>query len=221
MRSRLASAIGVGTARHGIIGRMRILFVDEHLLAIDKPAGLLSVPGRVEPDCAWARVRASHDDALVVHRLDMATSGLLLFARGPAMQSLLGRAFAARAVRKGYVAEVQGLVCEDAGTIALPLAANWPNRPLQRVDHERGKPSTTHWRVLARDATRGTTRLALEPLTGRSHQLRVHLQAIGHAIVGDALYGAPGARLMLHAEQLELAHPATGEPLRLLAPVPF
>jgi tRNA pseudouridine32 synthase / 23S rRNA pseudouridine746 synthase len=204
-----------------MIRRMQIVFADRHLVAVDKPPGLLSVPGRTEPDCAWSRLRTTHEDALVVHRLDMATSGLLLFARGPAMQSALSRAFAGRAVRKRYVAVVHGLVLQDEGTIALPLAADWPHRPLQKVDFEHGKPSTTHWRVLSRDDALGTTRLALEPLTGRSHQLRVHLKAIGHAIVGDALYGQPDRRLMLHAERLELAHPATNEPLVLVAPTPF
>ncbi|HMR69476.1 MAG TPA: RluA family pseudouridine synthase [Rubrivivax sp.] len=201
---------------------MTPLHLDAHLIAVDKPAGLLAVPGRTEPDCLAARVQAVWADARVVHRLDMATSGLMLFARGAAAQRRLGDAFAARLVHKGYVAIVGGLVDADVGEIDLPLAADWPRRPLQRVDHERGRPSLTRWRVLARDATGGRTRLRLEPVSGRSHQLRVHLQAIRHPIVGDTLYGgAPAARLMLHAAELIVPHPADGRRLPLASAPPF
>ena len=201
---------------------MTPLHLDAHLIAVDKPAGLLAVPGRTEPDCLAARVQAVWADARVVHRLDMATSGLMLFARGAAAQRRLGDAFAARLVHKGYVAIVGGLVDADVCEIDLPLAADWPRRPLQRVDHERGRPSLTRWRVLARDATGGRTRLRLEPVSGRSHQLRVHLQAIRHPIVGDTLYGgAPAARLMLHAAELIVPHPADGRRLPLASAPPF
>ncbi|HMQ71975.1 MAG TPA: RluA family pseudouridine synthase [Rubrivivax sp.] len=201
---------------------MTPLHLDAHLIAVDKPAGLLAVPGRTEPDCLAARVQAVWADARVVHRLDMATSGLMLFARGAAAQRRLGDAFAARLVHKGYVAIVGGLVDADVGEIDLPLAADWPRRPLQRVDHERGRPSLTRWRVLARDAAGGRTRLRLEPVSGRSHQLRVHLQAIRHPIVGDTLYGgAPAARLMLHAAELIVPHPADGRRLPLASAPPF
>lgn len=201
---------------------MTPLHLDAHLIAVDKPAGLLAVPGRTEPDCLAARVQAVWADARVVHRLDMATSGLMLFARGAAAQRRLGDAFAARLVHKGYVAIVGGLVDADVGEIDLPLAADWPRRPLQRVDHERGRPSLTRWRVLARDATGGRTRLRLEPVSGRSHQLRVHLQAIRHPIVGDTLYGgASAARLMLHAAELIVPHPADGRRLPLASAPPF
>jgi tRNA pseudouridine32 synthase/23S rRNA pseudouridine746 synthase len=140
----------------------------------------------------------------------MATSGLLLFARGPAMQRALSTAFAQRAVSKRYVAVVNGLMATDAGTIALPLGADWPQRPRQKVDLAHGKPSQTNWRVLCRDFGQATTRLELEPVTGRTHQLRVHLAAIGHAIVGDALYASAAVRdaaprLLLHASALHLA----------------
>lgn len=199
-----------------------ILYVDAALIAIDKPAGLPAVPGRPAElhDCASARVQALYPDALVVHRLDMATSGLMLLARGRAAQQTLSRAFEARHIDKTYEAWVAGSPADDAGTIALPLAADWPNRPRQRVDTERGKPAITHWRVLARQA--GATRLALHPITGRSHQLRVHLAAIGHPILGDALYAPqhPAARLMLHALALTLPHPASGAALSLQAPLP-
>ena len=186
------------------------------------------MPGRGadKQDCAAARVQASWPDARAVHRLDMATSGLLLLARGDAALRALGAAFARRTVDKRYVAIVDGLPHPAEGSIALPLAADWPNRPRQQVDRERGKPSLTHYRVLAHDAARGQSRLELEPLTGRSHQLRVHLQAIGHAIVGDALYAAPevaarSPRLLLHATALRLAHPLTGEALAFDSDAPF
>lgn len=205
---------------------MTILHLDDQLVVADKPAGLPTVPGRpVElQDCLWQRVRATVPDALVVHRLDMATSGLVLFARGPAAQRTLSAAFATRRVDKRYVAVVLGRLANDAGAIALPLAADWPNRPRQKVDPDRGKPSTTHYTVLARSAA--TTRLALEPRTGRSHQLRVHLAAIGHPILGDTLYGdaavqAAAPRLLLHAAGLAFAHPLDGRALAFESPVPF
>lgn len=205
---------------------MTILHLDDQLVVADKPAGLPTVPGRpVElQDCLWRRVREAVPDALVVHRLDMATSGLVLFARGPAAQRTLSAAFATRRVGKRYVAVVHGRLADDAGTIALPLAADWPNRPRQKVDPDRGKPSTTHYTVLARSAA--TTRLTLEPRTGRSHQLRVHLAAIGHPILGDTLYGdaavqAAAPRLLLHAAGLAFAHPHDGRALAFESSVPF
>lgn len=192
------------------------------MLVIDKPAGLLSVPGRGEDkqDCAAARVQQMYPDARVVHRLDMATSGLMLMARGAAMQRRLSQAFAQRQVSKRYLAVVAGrLDATDAddgwALVDLPLAADWPNRPRRIVDREHGKPSRTRWRVLAFDVAGDATRLELEPVTGRTHQLRVHLLALGHPILGDRLYGSPAVqaragRLMLHASELRLAHPATG-----------
>lgn len=199
------------------------IHIDEHLIVLDKPAGLLAVPGRTEPDCLAARVIAVWPDARVVHRLDMATSGLFVMARGAAAQRVLSAAFAARRVHKTYVAVVQGLLAEDAGSVDLPLGADWPNRPRQRVDALHGRPALTHYRVLARDTAAGTTRLALEPVTGRSHQLRVHLFALGHPIVGDALYGAPaaGGRMRLHASALVLPHPAHGGEIRFESSPPF
>lgn len=202
---------------------------DDALIAVDKPAGELSVPGRGadKQHCTWTRVRARWPDALVVHRLDQATSGVLLFARGAAVQRALSRAFAERRVAKHYIAVVHGLVHEDTGRIELPLAVHWPQRPRQRVDHQAGKPALTAWRVLQRDPASQRTRLELEPLTGRTHQLRVHLAAIGHAIIGDALYAptpvtAPvPMRLLLHASALRLNHPTTGQPLSLLCRTPF
>jgi tRNA pseudouridine32 synthase/23S rRNA pseudouridine746 synthase len=203
---------------------LKVLYEDEAIVVIDKPAGLLAVPGRGEAgrDNAASRLRATCADALVVHRLDMATSGLLLFARGVVVQRQLSTAFAARQVFKRYVAVVHGVIEAASGEISAPLAADWPNRPRQIVDADNGKPSLTRWRVLGRNGA--STRLELEPVTGRSHQLRVHLLSIGHPICGDPLYGAlpPGAaRLMLHASELAFAHPRSGEPLRLQAAPPF
>jgi tRNA pseudouridine32 synthase/23S rRNA pseudouridine746 synthase len=203
-----------------------LLYVDEHLLVLDKPSGLLAVPGRGEDkqDCLSLRAQRLWPDARVVHRLDMATSGLFLMARSLAMQRLLSRAFEERAVDKRYEAVVHGVLREAQGEIALPLSADWPNRPLQKVDMDQGRASVTRWRVL--EAGADNTRLALEPVTGRTHQLRVHLQAIGHPIVGDALY-APSAvqalapRLLLHACEMRLMHPASGEPLVLASAAPF
>jgi tRNA pseudouridine32 synthase/23S rRNA pseudouridine746 synthase len=203
-----------------------VLLEDSSLLAVDKPAGLLAVPGRGadKQDCLTVRVQARWPDALVVHRLDMATSGLMLFARGAAVQRRLSIDFAARRVAKRYVALVHGRPDQDAGRIELALAADWPQRPRRKVDPRHGKASITDWQVLDFDAARQVTRLALQPLTGRSHQLRVHLAAIGHPILGDALYAPPplqAGRLMLHACGLELAHPRDGRPLRLHCDPPF
>ncbi len=207
---------------------LSLIHVDPFLVVADKPAGLLSVPGRGadKADCLVARVQAVHADALAVHRLDMATSGLIVLARGAAMHRALSMAFAGRQVHKRYEAVVDGLLVDDEGEIGLPLIADWPNRPRQVVDHAIGKPSLTRWRVIGRDAAAGRTRVALFPVTGRSHQLRVHLSAIGHAILGDDLYAPPLAatatpRLLLHASELRLAHPVTGEALAFDCPVPF
>jgi len=205
-----------------------LLHVDDHCIVAVKPAGLLSVPGRgaERRDCLAARIQAGHADALVVHRLDMATSGLVVLARGATAQRRLGIAFAARAVEKCYVAIVDGLVADDAGEIDLPLIADWPNRPRQIVDRTCGKPSLTRYRVLDRDGTAGRTRIELTPVTGRSHQLRVHLQASGHPILGDALYAPPAVhaaadRLLLHATALRFPHPASGTPLGFESAPPF
>jgi tRNA pseudouridine32 synthase / 23S rRNA pseudouridine746 synthase len=202
----------------------RVVYADEALIALDKPAGLLAVPGRGadKQDCLAARVQALYPDACVVHRLDMATSGLLLMARSPHAQRQLSIAFAQRRVRKRYVAVVEGLVRDPEGEIDLPLAPDWPQRPRQRVDTTHGKPSLTRYRVLSVDHTLRRTRLSLEPVTGRSHQLRVHLLAIGHRIVGDTLYGAPPHdRLLLHASELTLEHPVSGATVGLESEVPF
>jgi len=214
----------------------RVQHADEWLLVVDKPAGMLSVAGRgpAGEDCLHGRLCRRWPDAMVVHRLDMATSGLMVFARGAQAQRILSRAFAERAVDKRYVAVVAGRPqagepdSEGWTTIDLPLAADWPARPRQKVDAVNGRPSLTRWRMaeVARCAWEGGTRLELQPVTGRSHQLRVHLSTIGHPIVGDTLYApAPIAgaapRLLLHAERLALAHPADGRPLSWRCAAPF
>jgi tRNA pseudouridine32 synthase / 23S rRNA pseudouridine746 synthase len=215
-----------------------IVFVDDCLVVANKPSGLLSVPGRGEDkqDCVSARVQGRYADALIVHRLDMATSGLMLLARGPDMQRTLSQAFAARTVFKRYSAVVHGQPAPPTdgwGCIDLPIALDWPNRPLRIIDAQLGKPSITRWQIDASTdgvghstVPRGCTRLLLEPLTGRSHQLRVHLAALGHPIVGDALYAPPAVqalsnRLLLHASQLGFAHPKQGESMLFTSNPPF
>ena len=205
-----------------------LLHVDDFCLVADKPAGLLSVPGLGEAgrDCLAARVQARFPDALVVHRLDMATSGVMLFARGAVAQRTLSIGFAQRTVDKRYVAVVAGRLEPDSGQIDLPLSADWPNRPRQKVDHAHGKPSLTHYRVLQHDPASNTTRVELAPLTGRAHQLRVHLMASGHPILGDLLYApatvqARAARLLLHATALRFAHPSSAAPIEVASPAPF
>jgi tRNA pseudouridine32 synthase/23S rRNA pseudouridine746 synthase len=206
----------------------RVLHVDEALLVLRKPSGLLSVPGRGEEraDCVASRIQARYPEARVVHRLDMATSGLMVFGLGLDAQRALGRAFETRRVDKRYEAVVAGRVTADAGQVDLPLLCDWPNRPRQMVDRERGKPALTHWRVQERDPLGAHSRVALHPITGRSHQLRVHLAALGHPILGDELYGDAASRhaaprLLLHACRLGLPHPVTGEWLTFEDLAPF
>ena len=210
---------------------VRCRYADAHLLVLDKPAGLLCVPGRGpdKQDALSARAQRLWPDACIVHRLDQATSGLVLMARGAQAQRVLGKAFSERRVGKRYCALVRGLPA-DAGAawreIDLPIAADWPRRPLRVIDPAQGKPSLTRWRLQRHDAAAGTSLLALEPVTGRTHQLRVHLAAIGHPILGDALYADEATRqraprLLLHACALQLQHPAHGGPLQFTSPCPF
>ena len=207
------------------LARHEIVYADDALIAIDKPAGLLSVPGRGpdKADCAAARVQSEYPDALTVHRLDMATSGLLLFARGKEMQRALSGLFERGEIVKHYVADVWGTPDVATGEINFPLITDWPRRPLQKVDWDMGKPSITRYETLS--SAGGLSRLALTPLTGRSHQLRVHLAASGHPILGDPLYATGKAadypRLMLHAESLRFRHPDGGVSVTYHAPCPF
>jgi tRNA pseudouridine32 synthase/23S rRNA pseudouridine746 synthase len=236
----------------GCVLGIEILHRDAHLLVVTKPAGLLTVPGigAERQDCLIARVQRDFPAARIVHRLDRATSGVIVVALDAETHRALSHLFHERNVKKTYVAVVGGIVAEEEGEIDLPLRLDIEHRrrshsPLYIVDHELGKASMTRWSVVSRSSelhsptARGaqgerghegtsipSTRLELHPITGRSHQLRVHLSAIGHPIFGDDIYAPPDvrdatARLMLHAESLEFTHPCTGEPLRCVAPAPF
>lgn len=203
-----------------------ILYHDETILIVDKPAELLSVPGKTENlyDCVESRAQQSFPKARIVHRLDMATSGVMALALTRKAHRQLSAQFAERHTDKSYIAKVSGLITDDEGEINLPLMVDWPNRPLQKVDHKEGKPALTKWRVIKRDAD--TTLLYLFPETGRTHQLRVHMQAIGHPILGDRFYApediqAMSDRLLLHAETLELTHPKTDERMKFSSVCPF
>lgn len=204
---------------------LQILYEDAEILGIDKPSGLLSVPGKGEhlADCLLARVQAVFPHALLVHRLDRDTSGVMVFALSPHAQRHLGLQFEKRHLKKSYVARVWGRMAEDAGQVDLPLRVDWPNRPLQHVDHENGKQAITDWKVMRRGEAE--TRVRLYPQTGRSHQLRVHMLTLGHPILGDPFYAKDEAlafpRLMLHAEELKLRSPADGQWIRMRAKPPF
>lgn len=204
---------------------LRILHEDAAILVVDKPAGLLTVPGKLEnrQDCLITRLQAARWDALTVHRLDCDTSGVIIFARTKQAQGFLGQEFEKRRAQKTYVARLLGRVEADQGTVDLPLGSDWEYRPRQKVDPVHGRPAVTDWQVVERSDHE--TRVCLSPHTGRSHQLRVHMLSLGHPILGDQIY-APDttkahARLMLHAESLALHHPTTGDWMTFTAPAPF
>lgn len=204
-----------------------IVHQDEDLLVVEKPSGLLSVPGRspMNRDCVISRLTPEFPGASAVHRLDFDTSGLLAVPLNKASLSNLSRQFQARSVKKRYVAVVQGQVPEDTGRVDQPIAPDWERRPRYKISPE-GKPAQTDYRVLARNPAEDTTRVALYPITGRSHQLRLHMQTLGHPILGCGFY-APGPvrerseRLLLHAAELSFQHPATAEWLTFESPAPF
>lgn len=203
-----------------------MLYQDDDLLVVDKPSGLLSVPGKAaeHSDCLAKRAQETYPQCRIVHRLDMDTSGILVLAMNAPAHRHLGMQFERRHIRKTYVARVWGTVESDSGTIDLPLICDWPNRPRQMVDHERGKPSQTDWQVLERGIN--STRLKLTPLTGRSHQLRVHLLSLGHPILGDNIYAHQDAlavadRLQLHAQSLTMFHPTGGRTCKFTSECPF
>ncbi len=204
---------------------LEIVHDDHEILLVDKPAGLLSVPGKGPElaDCLLSRVQEVFPQALLVHRLDRDTSGIMVFALTPHAQRHLGLQFERRQTRKTYVARVSGRLEPKTGTVDLPLIVDWPNRPRQKVDHETGKPAVTDWRVVR--ANDEESRVRLMPRTGRSHQLRVHMLAIGHPILGDPFYASGTARdhprLMLHSESLQLRHPDGGKGVRFTAKCPF
>ena len=202
-----------------------MIHADHEILLVDKPAGLLSVPGKGPhlADCLLARVQAAFPEALLVHRLDRDTSGVMVFALTPSAQRHLGQQFEKRHVKKTYVARVWGHLQPKTGTVDLPLIVDWPNRPLQKVCRDTGKPARTDWRVMRTEGD--TTRVRLMPATGRSHQLRVHMQALGHPILGDPFYAKGAARefdrLMLHSASLRLRHPDGGVGMTFSSSVPF
>ena len=208
---------------------LSILYLSEQLVVVDKPSGLLSVPGRGadKQDCLARRVQEEFPDAMIVHRLDMGTSGIMVMARGVRAQRQLSIQSQERRVRKCYQALVDGVWTAAAeGEIDLPMSPDWPNRPRQRVDRQIGRPSRTRYRLLDVGTAQSVSRIELVPVTGRTHQLRVHMQAIGHPILGDELYGTPesvakAARLMLHACRIEFDDPETGQPLHFDCPPPF
>ncbi len=203
-----------------------ILYQDQDLVIVNKPAGLLSVPGRhpANKDCLISRVQQQLPQARIVHRLDMATSGLMILALHADSHRQLSKQFEQRKVSKRYIAKVSGIVASQQGFIDLPLACDWPNRPRQHINFDWGKPAQTHYRCLSTDT--GTTTLELEPITGRSHQLRVHCASIGHPILGCEFYAHEQAkqaspRLLLHASELSLSQPSTGKAVTIQCPAAF
>jgi tRNA pseudouridine32 synthase/23S rRNA pseudouridine746 synthase len=195
---------------------IRILYEDEHLLLVRKPDLLLSIPGRhpLNKDSLISRLQATYPTASIVHRLDLDTSGIMVIPLDKPTHAHISRQFQQRLVKKSYIAVVHGVVADDEGEVDLPIACDWDNRPRQMICHDRGKSALTRYSVISREADR--TRLLLEPVTGRSHQLRIHMRELGHPILGCDMYAHPEAlamaeRLMLHATTLGFEHPATGE----------
>ncbi|MEX0298766.1 MAG: pseudouridine synthase [Kordiimonas sp.] len=211
---------------------LEVIHVDDDLLVLNKPSGLLSVPGKHpdHKDCLQARAVAEYPTATTIHRLDMETSGVIVMALNREAHAHVGKQFERRKITKTYIARLYGLVEADKGEIDLPLICDWPNRPRQMVDHERGKQALTRFEVLERethsDPDKCATRVAFYPVTGRSHQLRVHALSMGHPILGDSLYGAETSqkadtRLQLHAKSLELHSPIAGQQMSFTSPAPF
>ena len=202
-----------------------VIYCDHELLIVNKPAGLLSVPGRgpLLADCLITRIQSDYPTALLVHRLDRDTSGVMVFALSPYSQRHLGLQFEKRQTKKTYVARVCGKVDANSGTLDLPIIVDWPNRPKQKICYETGRPAITDWQVIKRLETE--TRVKLTPKTGRSHQLRIHMLALGHPILGDPFYGSLDSqnveRLMLHSYRLSLRHPDDGEMMEFRAKQPF
>lgn len=202
-----------------------ILYEDAAIIVANKPSGLLSVPGKNagREDCLTSRLMARYWDALLVHRLDCDTSGVIIYARTKQAQGFLGQEFEKRRAQKTYIARIWGVPDGREGLIDLPIGPDWADRPRQMIDPENGRSSQTGWRMLADDGQ--TARVELAPKTGRSHQLRVHMQALGHPILGDPIYASGPSldfpRLMLHAKTLALHHPATGDWVSFTAPAPF
>jgi len=207
-------------------GKVTVLHEAPDFLILNKPSDLLSVPGKAEDhqDCVEARVQAEYPDARTVHRLDMATSGVMVMARTAEAHRHLGLQFERRHTHKAYLAHIWGCPTDKSGEINLPLICDWPNRPLQKVDHGVGKSAQTNWEIL--EEFQSYSLVQLTPITGRSHQLRVHMNELGHPILGDRLYAHDKAfnaapRLRLHAHTLEIHNPTGGARISFTAPCPF
>ena len=203
-----------------------ILYADDHLLLVSKPSKLLTVPGRLpqNKDCLITRLQKDYPSATICHRLDLDTSGILLVPLCKEVHADITRQFMRREIQKTYTAIVWGNVLNDSGSIDLPLTIDWPNRPKQKVCYETGKRALTHYEVLERSDS--TTRLLLKPVTGRSHQLRMHCLEIGHPIIGDTLYAegealAAADRLLLHSTTFSFTHPITGQAIESRCEPPF
>ena len=203
-----------------------ILYIDDDVLVVNKPSGLLTVPGKElkHHDSLELRVKIEYPNSFLIHRLDMDTSGVIIFALSKSTQRSLNLQFEKRIVKKLYEARVFGNITEDNGFIDLPLIVDWPNRPLQKIDVKEGKSALTHWQVLDREGD--VTRVALMPETGRTHQLRVHMMSLGHTILGDRFYGNVAEinlanELQLHAKDLMIIHPKNGKKITFKAPLPF
>ena len=213
------------TAYNPPMDPLDVIHLDHELLLVNKPSGLLSVPGRgpLLADCLISRIQADYPTALLVHRLDRDTSGVMVFALSPHAQRHLGLQFEKRQTQKTYVARVWGRMVEQSGTVDLPIIVDWPNRPRQMICHETGRAAQTDWQVIKSGPQE--TRVKLSPKTGRSHQLRVHMLALGHPILGDPFYGRPESqaapRLMLHSHRLRLRHPDGGAMMDFRAKIPF
>jgi len=207
--------------------KLEILYIDDDLIALNKPSGLLSVPGRGEDkqDCLLSRLQLEYPQALVIHRLDMPTSGILLFALNLELQKRMSMLFEQKKIHKEYIAKVHGIPVQTTGTIDQPLITDWINRPKQKIDYNNGKPSQTKYRMVSSDNNNNSL-ILLQPITGRSHQLRVHMSSLGHAILGDDLYGTAqtrnaSKRLLLHAQKISFIHPLTNHPITINCKVNF
>jgi len=207
--------------------KLEILYIDDDLIALNKPSGLLSVPGRGEDkqDCLLSRLQLEYPQALVIHRLDMPTSGIILFALNKEMQKGMSKLFEQKKINKEYIAKVHGIPMQSHGIIDQPLITDWINRPKQKIDYKNGKPSQTKYRLISFDSDNNSL-ILLQPVTGRSHQLRVHMSSLGHAILGDDLYGTvqtrnASKRLLLHAQNISFIHPLTGHSININCKVNF
>lgn len=201
----------------------KILFIDEQIIVINKPSGLLSVPGLYNKDCAVSRLEKEYGELFIIHRLDQDTSGIMVYARNKKALTFIQQQFEKQKTRKVYECLVIGKLRGTRGCVNLPICVDWPNRPLQKISHTDGRYALTRWKRL--EQTEDQTRVELYPQTGRSHQLRIHMLNLGHAIVGDPFYAPESAkendRLMLHARELDFNHPITEERMKFKLAAPF